>query len=160
MNFLSRFLSSGAGNIIDSVGNVLDKVITTKGETKQLENEMRKAEQAYIIEMSKLGIEERKAELEDIASARTAAATIQTSAAATLLSKNTGPYLALGTVCLTFLLFLIMIFLHPNRDTKEVILYILGVLSASVTQIFSFYFGSSQSSHDKQVAINDLQKKM
>lgn len=159
MSFLSSIFSSSAGNIIDSVGNVLDKVITTKGETKQLENEMRKAEQAYVLEMAKLGIEERKAELEDISSARTTAATIQTSATATLLSKNTGPFLALGTTCLTFILFLVIIFLHPDHDTKDIILYILGALTASLTQIYSFYFGSSQGSHDKQVAINSLHSK-
>lgn len=159
MSFLSNIFSSGAGSIIDSVANVLDKVITTKGETKQLDNEMRKAEQAYNLEMAKLGLDERKAELEDVSSARSTAATIQTSANATRLSKNTGPYLALGTVALTFILFFVMLILHPDQSTKEVILYILGVLSAIVTQIFAFYFGSSQGSHDKQGFINALNAK-
>lgn len=156
MSILSNLFAGGAGKLADGIGNILDKVITTDKERMSLDNEMKKAEQQYQLENRKLDIQERQLEVDDTKSARDTASVIQTSTNATLLSKNTGPYLALGTVALTFILFFVMLFMHPSQDTKDVILYILGVLSAVVTQIFSFYFGSSQGSHDKQGMLNAL----
>ena len=48
-----------------------------------------------------------------------------------------------------------------NQAQKEIILYILGVLSAAVTQILGYYFGSSQGSaaKDKSIANIALQSK-
>ena len=60
--------------------------------------------------------------------------------------------LALGTTAMAFLLFYFVVFRNKtliNNDTKDVVIYILGVLSAIITQIFSFYFGSSQGSSEK-----------
>ncbi len=159
MRFLSNLLTGGASNLIDSVGKVVDNLVTSKGEKMQLDNEMRKAEQAYTLDMAKLGLAEKKAELEDVSNARTTAATIQTSTNATNLSKNTGPYLALGTVGLTFILFFAVLFLNKQlvaSNTKDVVIYILGALSSIIAQVFSFYFGSSQGSHDKQGMLNAL----
>jgi len=158
MGLLQRIFSGEAGSVIDSVGKIVDNLVTTKGEKMQLDNELRRAEQQFQLDNRKLDIQERELELSDTKSARDTATAIQTSANATTLSKNTGSYLALSTVALTFVLFFVMIFMHPDQGTKEVILYILGVLSAIVTQIFSFYFGSSQGSHDKQGFINGLKK--
>jgi hypothetical protein len=39
----------------------------------------------------------------------------------------------------------------------DVVIYILGVLSAIVTQIFSYYFGSSMGSADKNKIIESMQ---
>lgn len=159
MSILTNLFSGGAGKLADGIGNILDKVITTNKERMSLDNEMKKAEQQYLLENRKLDVQERQLEVDDTKSARDTASAIQTSANSTLLSKNTGPYLALGTVALTFILFFVMLFMHPDQGTKEVILYILGVLSAIVTQIFSFYFGSSQGSHAKQDVLNQLNAK-
>jgi len=40
-------------------------------------------------------------------------------------------------------------------EVKDVVLYVLGVLSAILTQVFSFYFGSFQGSSDKNKTIAD-----
>jgi len=78
-----------------------------------------------------------------------------------MLSKNVSAYLAIGTTILTFILFYILVFKPSAIEdrSKDVIIYILGVLSAIVTQIFSFYFGSSQGSADKNKTIQDMQMK-
>lgn len=39
---------------------------------------------------------------------------------------------------------------------KDIILYILGVLSSIITSIYSYYFGSSRSSAKKDEAISDM----
>lgn len=158
MSFISSLFSGGIKGVADGIGGILDKVVTTDKERMQLDNEMRKAERDYQLETAKLELEEKKAELADVSSARNMANTIQTSANATKLSKNVASYLALGTVLLTFILFFIWAFVEVTQSQKEIVLYILGVLSAIDTQIFSFYFGSSQGSHDKQDRLNTLQK--
>jgi hypothetical protein len=45
-----------------------------------------------------------------------------------------------------------------SEKAKDIIIYVLGVLSAIITQVFSFYFGSSQGSVDKSRAIERLTK--
>jgi hypothetical protein len=65
------------------------------------------------------------------------------------INKLVTPVLALGVVGLSFLLFSILIFVEVKPEAKDILIYILGVLSAAVTQILSYYFGSSQGSKDK-----------
>jgi hypothetical protein len=155
MSFLSNLFAGGASNIISSVGSVVDNLVTTKGEKMSLDNEIRKAQMQYEVDMKKLSIEEQTLNLSDTKDARAMASAVQTSANASRLSKNIGPYLALGTTLLTFALFFALIFGYVGKgDTKDIVLYILGVLSAIVTQVFSFYFGSSQGSRDKQVTMD------
>lgn len=157
MGFLQSIFSSGASNIVSAVGGVVDNIVTTKEEKMQLENEIKKAEMQYQKEMRKLNLEETGQVFADVKDARAMASTVQTSANSSKLSKNVGPILALGTTLLTFALFFTLIFGFCEKgNTKEIVLYILGVLSAIVTQIFSFYFGSSQSSKDKNQTIQNL----
>lgn len=66
-----------------------------------------------------------------------------------VINKLVTPILALGVVGLSFTLFTILIFVDVKPEAKDILIYILGVLSAAVTQILSYYFGSSQGSKDK-----------
>ena len=155
MSILTDIFAGGAGKLVDSVGKVLDNVITTKEEKQQLDNEIRKSEMQFQLDMAKMSVEEKQMIIGDIASARTMGATIQTSANATKLSKNITPYLALGTTGITLILFFVLIF-RPGTipaDSKDIILYILGVLSTVLVQIYSYYFGSSSGSAAKSETI-------
>ena len=42
---------------------------------------------------------------------------------------------------------------------KDIVIYILGVLSASVTQVLQYYFGTSKSSADKNTLLDKLAEK-
>jgi hypothetical protein len=163
MSFISDLFAGGAGKLVDSVGNALDKVITTKEEKMQLENEMKKADLEFRLEMEKLSVAEQKLVFDDLSSARDRDAKVQASENATRLAKNVSPYLALGTTVLTFSLFYILLFkpdiLGKNQEKKDILIYILGVLSAILTQIYSFYFGSSQGSQAKNKLIEEMQRK-
>lgn len=160
MGFIKKLFSGGAGDLIDAVGNVVDKVSTTKEEKLQLELERQKAEMQYQHDMAKLSKEERQIILQDVQSARQMATSVQTSKEASWLAKHISSILAIGTTVLTFFLFYLVIFRDEiTRDTKELIYYILGVLSAIVTQIFSFYFGSSQGSSDKHQFIKEMEER-
>lgn len=160
MGFLKNLLAGGAGNLVDAIGKVVDNVSTTKEEKLQLELERQKAEMQYQHDMAKLSNEERQMMLQDVHSAREMAASVQTSKEAPWLAKHISPLLALGTTVLAFVLFYMVIFRNDiTTETKELIYYILGVLSAIVTQIFSFYFGSSQGSSDKHQFIKEMQQR-
>lgn len=160
MSILSTIFSSGAANLVDKVGQVLDDVITTKEEKGQLDNEIKKAEMQFEIDMRKMSIEEKRMVIEDTGNARNREIQVAQSEHATKLSKNVNAYLALGTVVLIFILFYILVFKPKSvsEGSKDVVLYILGALSAILTQIYSYYFGSSSGSAAKDLTINKLNK--
>ena len=100
-------------------------------------------------------------EVEDRKSARDREAQITTSADAPLLNKIVLPVLAIGVMVLSFLLFYIVAFdgdLVTTRN-KDVIIYILGVLSAIDTQIVQYYFGSSSGSTQTRSFLENMVKK-
>lgn len=161
MGFIQDLFSGGANTLVDSVGKVLDKVVTTKEEKMQLENEIRKSEIQFQLEIKKLSNEEQRMMLEDISSARQREVQVQTSEHATKLAKNVAPFLALGTTLLTLGLFYVLVF-APSEiqgESKDIVLYILGVLSAILSQIYSYYFGSSAGSADKARTIANIKER-
>jgi len=158
MGILTQIFSSGASTLVDSVGKVLDNVITTKEERGQLDNEIRKSEMQFQLEMQKLSLEEKQLVIGDIGNARTREVEIAKSENATKLAKNTLPLMALGTILLSFILFYVLIF-SPNlipMSSKDIVIYILGVLSGILSQVYSYYFGSSAGSAAKQKTIEGM----
>ena len=100
-------------------------------------------------------------EVEDRESARKREADIAVSANAPTLNKVITPILAIGTLLLSFILFYIIAFdtsVFSNAN-KDIIIYILGVLSAIDTQIIGYYFGSSSSSVEKTHTIESMLRK-
>jgi hypothetical protein len=160
MSFISNLLGGGAGKLVDSVGDTLDKLTTSKEEVMQIEQELKKAEMQYQLDSLRLNIDEEKNRLLDMDSARQRSATVETSTSATWFSKNIAPLLAVVSTLLTFVLFYIIIFRNDLliNSAKDIVLYVLGVLSAILTQVFSFYFGSSQGSVDKGRTIDRMTK--
>ena len=70
------------------------------------------------------------------------------------------PVLALSILLLTFVLFGVVMFdgSPVESSRKDILIYVLGVLSAIASQIVSYYFGSSQSSKDKTDALKEAIK--
>jgi hypothetical protein len=101
------------------------------------------------MKLREIDLKEIEAHAKDRDNARNREIAIATSAEAPMLNKMVTPVLALGVVGLSFLLFAILIFVDVKAEAKDILIYILGVLSAAVTQILSYYFGSSQGSKDK-----------
>ena len=100
-------------------------------------------------------------EVEDRDSARKREAEVATSENAPTINKIITPVLAIGTILLSFLLFYIVAFdtsVFTNAN-KDIIIYILGVLSAIDTQIIGYYFGSSSQSADKTRTIESMIRK-
>ena len=112
------------------------------------------------IEEDKLDLAELELRLKDVDSARDRETAIATSKDAPLLNKVITPILALGIVTLTFVLFAIVMFDETPVDAsrKDILIYVLGVLSAIATQIVSYYFGSSQGSKEKSDQLREAMK--
>ena len=112
------------------------------------------------LEEDKLDLAELEMRLKDVDSARDREVSIATSKDAPLLNKIVTPVLALGVVALTFILFAIVMFDETPVDAsrKDILIYVLGVLSAIATQIVSYYFGSSQGSKDKSDQLKEALK--
>ena len=88
-------------------------------------------------------------EVKDRSSARQREVDIAANEHVPLINKVITPYLAIAVISASFVLFGILIFVDVRPEAKDILIYILGVLSAAVTQILSYYFGSSQGSKDK-----------
>ncbi|NDG38297.1 MAG: hypothetical protein EBY28_02605 [Betaproteobacteria bacterium] len=124
------------------------------------------------LEDNKLGLEETKAFLADVADARKIQSEILMSANAPWYAKAIQPTLAAFTLLATILLFGMFVYWSGditevvdgkstlvkriNDTQKDIIIYILGVLSAAVTQILGYYFGSSQGSASKSKSLDKV----
>ncbi|MDP2114765.1 MAG: hypothetical protein Q8K69_11980 [Bacteroidota bacterium] len=93
--------------------------------------------------------------LGDISSARQREVQVQTSETASWMAKNIQHAIAAGTTLITLLFFYILIFKPESitSESKDIVLYILGVLSAILTQVYSYDFGSSAGSAAKSVTL-------
>ena len=112
------------------------------------------------LEEDKLDLAELELRLKDVDSARDRETAIVTSKDAPLLNKIVTPVLALGIVGLTFILFGVVMFdASPvEASRKDILIYVLGVLSAIATQIVSYYFGSSAGSKEKTEQLKEALK--
>ena len=149
------------GAILDIGGKIIDRLIPDPTAKAQAQVELLKLEQSGELARMANDSEITKAYLSDVASARNREAQVAVSESAPYLNKIITPVLALGVLIATFGLFGFVLFdkgtIDPTR--KDILIYVLGVLSAIATQIVAYYFGSSKGSSDKNQAIDNLLKK-
>lgn len=146
----------GDGSAIKAVTGLLDGFNLSKQEKEQFSLEYAKlqAEQEKI--QTEAIVKNMEAVLKDMQSARDREIAIATSDKAPLINKIITPILGFSIILLTFILFYIVLFRTLGAE-KDVVIYILGVLSAITTQIISYYFGSSSGSTKKDDTINKMQ---
>lgn len=165
MSWITDIFSGGASNLVDSVSGLLGKVVTTKGEKMQLDNEMKKAELHFQEEMTRLSIEEQEIYLKDTQSAREMNEQVQESQNASWASKNMAyvydVFILLIWGGLTSYIVLRWLGFIENVKNQIDMTGILGIYSgvtALATMILQFHRGSSQGSQDKTQIINKMQK--
>ena len=141
----------GLDSILNIGGKLIDKLIPDP--EAQAKAQMELAKMAQEGELTKIANE-----IKDRSDARNRELQIATSDAAPMLNKLVTPILALGSVILSFSLFAVLIFIDVKEEAKDILIYILGVLSAAVTQILSYYFGSSSGQADKEEKLKELTK--
>jgi hypothetical protein len=133
-----------------------DEIIALKTAEMEHEEELLRLR----LEENKLDLAELEVRLKDVDSARDREVAIATSDKVPLINKIVTPVLALSILILTFTLFGVVMFDNNPVDSsrKDILIYILGVLSAISTQIVSYYFGSSQGSKDKAEQLKEAIK--
>lgn len=156
-NFLNKIFSGGAGQVVESVANVVDKFVQTKEEKDAANLELQKVLNSHLEVMEQEATKQLEVYQKEMDSARNREIQIATAEKAPLLNKIITPILALAVVTLTFILFYILMFREVGNE-KDIIIYVLGVLSAVCTQVVSYFFGSSQGSAQKQTQIDKLIK--
>jgi zinc D-Ala-D-Ala carboxypeptidase len=136
-----------------SIGEkVLDKVFP--------DPEAKAKAQATLMEMAQKGqLAELEAHVKEMDSARKREIEIATSEFAPTINKIVTPILALGTVSLTFILFLVIIFVEVNTQSKDILIYVLGALTSAMTMVLGYYFGSSQGSKEKSQQLDEIMDK-
>jgi ABC-type siderophore export system fused ATPase/permease subunit len=139
------------------VANVVDKFVQTKEEKDAANLELQKVINSHLEVMEQEATKQLEVYQKEMDSARNREIQIATADKAPLLNKIITPILALSVIALTFVLFYILMF-KPVGAEKDIIIYVLGVLSAVCTQVISYYFGSSQGSAQKQTQIDKLIK--
>jgi hypothetical protein len=149
------------GTILDIGSKIIDKLWPNPAEAEAAKLKLLEMQQNG--ELAKLANDKdiTKAYLDDVASARGRESAVATSENAPYLNKVITPILALGVLLATFGLFAFVLFdshtIDPTR--KDILIYVLGVLSAIATQIVSYYFGSSKGSTDKTAVIDGILRK-
>jgi hypothetical protein len=136
-----------------SIGEkVLDKVLP--------DPEAKAKAQATLMEMAQKGqLAELEAHVKEMDSARKRETEIATSEFAPTINKIVTPILALGTVSLTFILFLVIIFVEVNSQSKDILIYVLGALTSAMTMVLGYYFGSSAGSKEKSLQLDEIMDK-
>ena len=122
----------------------------------ELVTKLKYIEEKHDIELMKLLLQDRKLSMTDVQDARINRTKILTSDKVPMLNKIYPPILATIAVVSTFFLFGFLLFHEVTQTQKDVVLYLLGVLSSINAQIFSFYFGSSMGSKEKTEMIKSI----
>jgi Fe2+ transport system protein B len=155
---VSKIAGDKAADIVTSVGNVADKFITTGQEKEEFKAEVQKEINRHLEEMTKAQNSELELILKDVDSARNREVQVATSEKAPLINKIIQPILAIALIILAFVMFYSVMFKQLGAE-KDIVIYVLGVLSAVVTQTISYYFGSSVGSRNKQDQIDKFLQK-
>ena len=149
------------GAILDIGSKLIDRFLPDPEQRAKAQYELLKMEKDG--ELAKMANDTELAKIyaADLDSARKRESEIATSDKAPLINKIITPVLAASVLLMTFVLFALVLFddgvIDPTR--KDILIYVLGVLSAIATQIVSYYFGSSQGSAAKNSAIDKMLEK-
>lgn len=155
-------LAKGQGWVENKLGVELKPDMTSEDFTKLKIAEIQHEEELLKLKLenNKLDLQELDMRLKDTDSARKRETEIATSEKAPILNKIVTPVLALGVTALTFILFSVVMFdrtpVEPSR--KDILIYVLGALTAISTQVISYYFGSSIGSKNKSDQLEKVMK--
>lgn len=156
---LGKIFSSGTSDLIDSVGKVLDNVITTKAEKEQANLELQKVINEHEEKMASLTQAQVEAYLKDTQSARDANVRIQESDKASWLAKNVSYVLALVVTIGFFGLLGYMLKYEVPSANQDVMNILLGSLGTAWITIVGFFFGSSIGSKEANASLKKVLSK-
>ena len=158
---MAPLLAALIPSLVSAGEKLIDRVIPDPEKAAAAKLELAKLQEQGELQRMLNETETLKAYMADTASAREREMAIATSDKAPTINKVIGPYLAISILGGAMILFLCMIFgVDETFGTgqKEIMLYILGVLSSMCTQVVSYFFGSSRGDAAKDQHIRELMK--
>ncbi len=157
--FLGKIIGGKGAEIIESVGNVADKFITTPHEKEQFSAEVQKEINRHVEAMEVEANREMEIYNKNTADARLMNANIQDSDKASWMSKNIAYILDLVIVA-SFLTMLGAVFTIVIPESNKEIFYTgFGLLGGYVGATMNFHRGTSIGSERKQRQLEKIQKK-
>jgi hypothetical protein len=150
MNLLGNFISIGKDKAIKAIKDKTGIDLSTK---KELSPEEVQKLKEFEVKNKELILQKTQMYLQDTQNARETFVSLNTSAKTPIFNKVFPNILAGVTVILTFILFYLFTQGNFEGAKKDIVVYILGVLSTITTQIFAYYFGSSMGSKEKTQAL-------
>ena len=155
MGLLSSFIDNGKD---EAVKFIKDKTGIDLSQKKELSPQDLQKLKEFEIENKQLILQKLQMYLADTQDARKTFTALNTSEQTPLFNKLFPNILAGLTVILTFALFYMFAQGNFEGAKKDIVVYILGVLSTITTQIFAFYFGSSMGSKNKDEVLARIKK--
>ena len=132
------------GEIVKTVGDVVDNLITSKEEKEQLKIELQKVIYAHEEVIEKEITTRYEIEVKDRDGARKRETDIATSEKAPLINKIISPLLALLILGSCFVMWYIILFKDIPKEKEIIVAGIVGSLTTLSMAVVSYYFGSSK----------------
>lgn len=149
----SDIFSTGAKSVLDSVGGIIDNVVTTKEEKEQLKLEIAKEVNRNLEAMNQQSLAETSAYLQDAQSARSREVELAKAGA-----KDKTPsilaYIAVISLLGILLFLLIFGFGSLTADQALIVGTLLGAIAGNANQAYNYYLGSSLGSKTKEIQLN------
>lgn len=146
--------------VLDIGGKLIDRLWPDPAQREAAKGKLAELQKSGELARMANETETLKTLVADVASARDREAKIATAAEAPKFNKIITPLLATLIVGLSFVIFAILIFggeIPVSR--KDVVIYMLGVLSAALLQVLNYYFGTSQGSTHASQLFRDMIRK-
>ena len=154
--FLANLIGGKTADIVESVGNVADKFITTGQEKEEFKAEIAKEVNRHNETLLAEANKEFETVVKDMESARNREIQIATSEVAPKINKIIGAVLALFVTFGFFTLLTIACFHGFPPANATVLNIMLGALGTGFGMVLSYYFGSSVGSKSKQEALDKM----
>ena len=139
-NIFKNLIGGKAADIVDSVGNVVDKFVQTKEEKDAAKLELTKVMNEHLQAMEQEATKQLEQQVKEMDSARQRELQIAISDKAPTLNKIITPILAIVIIGLTFILFYLIMFKGVTGVEKDILVFVLGALTGYVGMVLSYYF--------------------
>lgn len=151
-NFLTKLFAGGVKEVVDSVGGVLDNMITNKEELAAAKLQLEKEINRHFETIQADATKQYELELKDRDSARQMQ--IAALGQQDTFSKRYMYYLASFVVIAATLFGVMLYFVDiPEGNKRMVEMFADVFIFAGAITVINFFFGSSKSSHDKSDTI-------
>lgn len=149
MSWLS-FLTGGASELVDSIGNAIDKNITSDEERGKLRNELVKLNQDFVTKAYEFEAKQAEITAKDRETARNREVELAKAGKKNITMGVLVAFVLIGMLLLSWFA------LTQDIRERDIFLMIIGVAIAKINDIYGYFFGSSHGSALKTDIINKM----